>query len=57
MIEQSPQKFMRELLASAATQKEITEVNTLHGLNLKYGITRRELLDAVAQHVKQEEST
>lgn len=57
MSEQSPQKFMRELLASTATQKEITEVNTLHGLNLKYGITRRELLDAVAQHVKQEEST
>ena len=57
MSEQSPQKFMRELLASTATQKEITEVNTLHGLNLKDGITRRELLDAVVQHVKQEEST
>ena len=57
MNEQNPQKFMRELLASTATQKEITDVNTLHGLNLKYGITRRELLDAVAQHVKQEEST
>lgn len=57
MNEQNPQKFMRELLARTATQKEITDVNTLHGLNLKYGITRRELLDAVAQHVKQEEST
>lgn len=57
MDEQTPQKFIREILASTASRKEITEANTLHGLNLEYGITRRELLDAVAQHVEQEEST
>lgn len=57
MSEQNPQKFVQNFLASTATQKELAEVNALHGLNLKYGITRRELLDTVAKHVKQEEST
>ena len=54
---QTPKKFVRKLLENTATQKEIDEVNELHGLNLKYGITRRKLLDAVARHVKQGEST
>lgn len=57
MSEQNPQKFVQNFLASTATQKELAEVNALHGLNLKYGITRRELLGTVAKHVKQEEST
>lgn len=57
MDEQAPQKFICKLLESIATQKEIDEVNALHGLNLKYGITRRELLDIVARHVEQGEST
>lgn len=57
MDNQTSQKFIRNLLASTASQTEIAKVNTLHGLNLKYGITRRGMLEAVAQRVKQEEVT
>ena len=49
------QDAVRTFLESIAEQQEIDKANILHGLNLECGITRRELLDAVARHVEQEE--
>ena len=49
------QNEVRAFLESVAESQEIDKANALHGLNLEDGITRRELLDAVARHVEQGE--
>lgn len=49
------QDEVRAFLESVAESQEIDKANALYGLNLEGGITRRELLDAVARHVEQGE--
>lgn len=49
------QNEVQAFLESIAESQEIDKANALHGLNLEGGITRRELLDAVARHVEQGE--
>lgn len=49
------QDAVRDFFESIAEQQEIDKANALHGLNLKGGITRRELLGAVARHIEQGE--
>ena len=51
------QDAVRAFLESIAERQEIDKANALHGLNLEGGITRRELLGAVARHVEQGEKS